>query len=266
MDIRLIAVDLDGTLLTSAREVHPAGAASLRRADELGIQICFASGRNAASVRPFAASAGVCGSIVSCNGAYVLDASGVEVHHNELPRGAADIVFDYCQSEHVQLNLYSRESVFIAEESEWSRMYIERVRHLTPIKISWKELRSVPITKLLMIDSPDRIQFHRTALGHAIPDGEASQIVSEAEYLEFLAPGVNKSTGVQRIARIMGIEPEHVAAIGDYENDVELLRWAGYSGAVANAPVEVKSAASRIFASNDEGGVAEFIGSIVYND
>lgn len=266
MDIRLIAVDLDGTLLTSAREVHPAGAAALREAAGRGLAICLASGRNAASIKPFMVEAGIDGAIVSCNGAFVLGQSGEELLHVELPEEPASIVFEYCLAEGVQVVLYSKDRVYLAEESEWSRLYLKRVRNLEPHRVSWEALTGLHRTKLLLIDAPERIDLHRARLAEQVDPSTANAIVSEPEYLEFVAPGTNKLTGLRLIAERAGLNSSQVAAIGDYENDIEMLGWAGYSGAVDNAPDIVKVAAGRVFASNNEGGVAEFVKSIVYNE
>lgn len=88
---------------------------------------------------------------------------------------------------------------------------------------------------------------------------------SEAEYLEFLSAKANKGEGLREIARRKGIERHEIAAIGDYSNDVPMLEYAGVSAAVSNASDDCKAVADRIVESNEEGGVASFVDSILSN-
>jgi hydroxymethylpyrimidine pyrophosphatase-like HAD family hydrolase len=86
---------------------------------------------------------------------------------------------------------------------------------------------------------------------------------SEPEYLEFMHPLWNKGNGLRLLAEYMNIPQEQTAAIGDYLNDLEMLQYAGYSGAVANGAEAVRMIADVIAPSNDDGGVAWFIDRIL---
>lgn len=265
MDIRLIAMDLDGTLLTTNRELHPNHVSALRRASEASITLCLASGRNVLGIRPYFEAANLTGPIVSSNGAYALSANGETLEDRVLDPGVARSILNFCRSQGIQVNAYAQDRVLMASVSEWSELYTRRVVHFEPILTDWDTLVGTAANKLLLIDHPAKIAEYQVALASIIPSSSANPVVSEPEYLEFLAPGVNKLTGVQAVARKMGLNRGQVAAIGDYENDLELVQWASYSGAVANAVPSVLEHATQVFASNDEGGVAEFIDSIVYN-
>jgi len=265
MPIRLIAIDLDGTLLTRFREVHPRALDAIHKAVVHGIQICLASGRNSVSVRRFFEEVGITGHVVSCNGAYSEDSEGRCLNHAPLSPDASRSALHFAAKEGIQVIAYSPEGVFLSCESKWSELYVQRVRHLTPHRISSDELLQLACTKVLYVADSAEIDRIRTQLPVELGAEYVSSVVSEPEYLEFLAPGVNKVTGIRAVTSALGVAQSEVAAIGDYENDLEMLRWAGFSAAVSNGHPEVLAIVDKVVSSNDEGGVADFIDSIVYN-
>lgn len=263
--VRLIAIDLDGTLLTSDRTIHPRSAEAVRRAAEAGVCIVLASGRVVSTMRPFASELGLSPPYVSCNGAYVLDSQGDEVHHMGVRPEVSHRVIDYADQCGCHLNVYCRDDVFFLRDSGWGDVYRGRAKLLSPTIRSAEVLKSLEPTKMMIVDDPESLQIHQEKLVRSLDPQSVETVISEAEYLEFLAPGVSKATGLEALASRMGIRREETAAIGDYHNDVAMLHWAGVSGTVANAVEEAKTAADRVWGSNNEGGVADFIDSIVQN-
>lgn len=266
MPIRLIALDLDGTVLTSERIPHPAIAASVARAVDRGIVVCLASGRTVASIRAFAAEIGIAAPMVGCNGAYTVRADGSELHHEPVPDFVRDRILDYADSAGVHVNLYSRDEVVYPEESPWNDLYLSRVKNLAPRRVDKATMRRTTVTKLLLIDEPARIQQHLAYLRTQVSPDEGAVTISEPEYLEFLPPRVDKGFAVAKVAEDLGIERTEVAAMGDYLNDLEMLEWAGLSAAPANAADEILRLVDRRFSSNNEGGAAEFVDWIVSNE
>ncbi|MCI0479194.1 Cof-type HAD-IIB family hydrolase, partial [Candidatus Uhrbacteria bacterium] len=107
-DIRLIALDLDGTFLRDDRSIPEKNAEAVRAAVRSGVDICLASGRVIGSIRPFCDLIGFRGPIVSCNGAFIADKTGREIHHSALPVGVRDIVVRYVRENRLHLNVYCR--------------------------------------------------------------------------------------------------------------------------------------------------------------
>lgn len=261
--VRLLAVDLDGTLLTSARDPHPESAAALRRAQAAGVVVVLASGRCTASVRAIAREIGLAGPVVGCNGAHVVGADDSELLHLHLTADVRDAVLDYVGNGGPHLNVYCRDEVYYADEGPWEAIYRTRVQNVNPQRVEATFLRGVLPTKMLLMDDPARIPLHRRALLDRLLGSEFSTTVSEPEYLEFLPASANKGLGLQVVAHQLGMDRAEVAAIGDYANDLEMLRWVGTPGAVANASEPVLEAATLVVRSNDEGGVADFVDRIV---
>lgn len=258
-DFRLIALDLDGTLLTSDREVHPAAAYAIARALDQGVHVCLASGRAVNTMFPVADALGLRGPIVSCNGAYVLGPNREVVHHRKIPDGPRDAILQYGADRGLHANVYVGEQVYFSSDGHWAETYRARTGVREEAVLPWDQLASFEPTKVLLIDSPAAIPGHRERLLASLPAGQASITLSEAEYVEMLPPNTNKCEGLKAVAAVLKLGRHQVAAVGDYLNDLEMLGWAGFSGAVANGASAVRDAAEVLVTSNDDGGAAEFI-------
>lgn len=260
----MIALDLDWTLLDANRDIPAENQKAIRRALDKGIVVVLASGRNASSIQQYWLGMDLEGPVVSCNGAFVLDALGEEVHHESVPDPIRDELVLFAEDADTHVAIYSRNRVLCAGQNEWSTLYTSRLRNFSPEQVAGPELRSVDATKVLFIDDPTRIQAHKDLL-EVEYSAKTYMTVSEPEYLEFMAPTVDKSRGLMVLAGALGIDRSEVAAMGDGLNDLEMVQWAGFGAAPANAIEKVREAADRLFPSNDELGAAHFIDSIVYN-
>src|SRR5690349_23775047 len=96
--IKLIAIDLDGTMLDSQRRLSEGSLEAVQEATEAGVRVCLASGRAVNTIIPFADQLSLRGPIVSCNGAYVLGADREEVHHSTLPNDVTRLILSYAQA------------------------------------------------------------------------------------------------------------------------------------------------------------------------
>jgi Cof subfamily protein (haloacid dehalogenase superfamily) len=265
LDVRLIATDLDGTLLDSGRRPHPLAVEALRRAHRAGLALCLASGRVSSAVRSFAGTLGLPCWIVACNGAHALAPDGRELCHASLQPRVREAVEEFAREMGCHLNLYSRDQVVCLVEGPLGDMYRARVRQVLVETPPTAASRRLSATKMMLVAEPERVPEFASRFAARFSPGEVAITVSEAEYLEFLPPGVDKSHGLAHVAAALGICRAEVAAIGDFHNDIEMIRWAGLGGAVANAEPEVRAVADVIVASNDEGGCAEFVDAILEN-
>lgn len=264
--IELLAIDLDGTLLNEEREIPEENVRAVRRAKDAGMRVVIATGRVLSAVRRYTERLGLDDPIVCSNGAYVVAGDGTEIAHQCLPTSGRDALIEYGERTGAHLNLYSRESLYFLRETPWCAVYRRRAGFESTVTLDGDKARAVEATKMLLIDEPERLPSHVAALRGPIEAGQVTVVYSEPEYVEFLRPGVHKGLGVQAVARYLGVESNRVAAIGDYLNDLEMLRWAGVSGAVANAHPEVRAAAERVVPANKEAGVARFIDSLIHNE
>ncbi len=260
---KLAALDLDGTTLTHLREPHPTVFEAVQEAQSAGITVVLASGRIHPSMARFASALGVEYPIVCGNGAHVLGTGAVELSHVGLDSSSGSVIWDYADSNDLHINLYSRADLFYRAETRWSDLYHERLGFRLGSVVPRNDALAHDITKMMIVDEPSKISSHRAHFEKVLDPKKARMTESEPEYLEFLAPDVDKAHGVQVVANSLGLTTSEVAVLGDYLNDLEMIRWAGLGACVANAHPDVVKAASKVFSSNDNGGAAEFLLSLI---
>ena len=262
MPIKLIAVDLDGTLLRADHTPHPYALEQLLRAKDAGLQVVIASGRSVQSIRKVLEGSWSIDCAVATNGADVW-ASSVSVVQEHLDQAVKRVALDFAISKGLHLSCYSTEGTYALRESEYLDEYRELVKGV-PVQLRTPEqVLGMPIFKFVYIADADTVPFLRKELEPYLSSLNAEMTESAPRYLEIMPLKVNKGSGLKHLCRQLGIEHSEMAAIGDYRNDVEMIQLAGLSGAVGNALLEVKKLASHTVSSNEEGGVGEFIARYV---
>jgi Cof subfamily protein (haloacid dehalogenase superfamily) len=263
MPVRLIAVDIDNTLFTSDRIPHPKSVAAIQRAVQSGVTVLLASGRIGPSVKLIAEAVGLGSNPrICCNGADVVGHNDEPVYHWSLSAPSITAVAEYAAEEGIHLNLYTQAEILFVTETPWGDVYRQRVGSIEPAHTQLSSALESPILKALMLDDADAIARHRANLEQRL--GEDARLTeSEPEYLEVLPVGVSKGLALKTLCERLGIAQEETAAIGDYLNDLEMIQWAGVGAAVQNAHPTLRQHANRVVSSNDDGGVGEFIDSLV---
>lgn len=261
----LLAIDLDGTTLTKDRKPHPKNYEAFRRAAENGLLIVPATGRSKDSLRPYAEALGLGQAAICCNGAHVVGPTGEDVAHHGVDRTVFDLLVSYGKEMDVHVHMYSYGRLIFFEPSPWGDLYVSRLTTLEATYCDIATARNLPITKVMIVDDASRIPLHLARLRPQLDPQMAAITESEPEYLEFLHPLANKGHALHTLAEALGVPQERTAAIGDYLNDLEMIRWAGIGAAVANALSEIREIADVVVASNEDGGVASFIDSLLVN-
>lgn len=262
MNIRLLAIDIDGTLLNSQRQVSPGNREALKRVQEAGVVACLASGRLIPTLMPIAEAAGVKGPTITCNGAHVETAEGEVLMSATLSERAQAAVLAYSRENHVTANLYQPRRVLSTHESNMLELYRGRTG-AQPLVMGWDRLAQEAPTKMIFIDHPEANERHARHFDPLQDELDFDLTVSEPEYLEFLPKNVHKGTAVQVLANHLGLKREEVAAIGDYYNDLEMVKWAGLGGAMGSGAQALKDAADVVVPGNDADGLAVFIERIL---
>lgn len=260
MTVKLLAIDLDGTLLNKDRKISSKNQDAIRRAQDAGVTVMLASGRIRPSMVPFAESLGIEFPIVCGNGTYAYLAPEEPLYSLHLHSSVSEALIAYATEKDIHLNLYTSDAMYFLSETPWAELYRKRVETIIPQSYSPADAQTY--IKAMIVDHPHHIQEHRKKLA-SILGVETRATESEAEYLEFMSTKATKGYALAQVAAQLGIEQGETAAIGDYLNDVEMLEWAGISAAVENAHSGAKQAAKVTVSSNELDGVAEFIDAYV---
>ncbi len=264
MTVRLLATDLDGTLLRRDGTISPRTRQALQAAEAAGLVVAFVTGRPPRWLDAVVEDTGHLGVAVGANGAVLYDLHTEQV----LSVHALDVASVQALSTDLRAAFpavhFAVEYIdgFAAEPGyvhDWqiNPATDRQGRSVAPPQIGpVSEIARRPAVKLLAKDREAEVdQFLRSA--DELLAGRASIThSSRVGLLEIAAHGVTKASGLAELAAMHGIAQHEVVAIGDMPNDVSMLQWAGTSYAVANAHPAAKQAADHIVGSNEDDAVA----------
>jgi Cof subfamily protein (haloacid dehalogenase superfamily) len=257
---RLVATDLDGTLVRSDGRVSPRTRAALDQAREAGACVVFVTGRPVRWMADVVADTGLAGHAICSNGALLVDlATGRAVLRRLLRPDLAVAVGERLRAALPGLVFAVEREDGFAREAEYSPRFDRGLEHeVAPLA----GIASSPLLKLLgrhERSSSDEL----VATARRVLDGEASVTHStdagRGGLLEVAAPGVTKASTLAAYADRLGLGAADVVAFGDMPNDLEMLAWAGTAYAMANAHPDVLAAVQRVAPPNDEDGVAQVL-------
>ncbi|MEV7288217.1 Cof-type HAD-IIB family hydrolase [Streptomyces sp. NPDC093252] len=264
---RLIATDLDGTLLRDDKSVSPRTVAALAAAEEAGIEVFFVTGRPARWMDVVSDHVHGHGLAICGNGAAVVDLHGGPGAHRFVTVRdlARDNALDAVRllRDAAPGTVYAVEQTYgFNQEPDYPKLHMEIPDVRAPAEVLLRgdaPGASEPVLKILAhhptLDPDVFLALARTAIG----DRANVTRSSPSALLEISGPGVSKASTLALCCAERGISPEEVVAFGDMPNDVEMLTWAGRSYAMGNAHPEVIAAASGRTVANNEDGVAVII-------
>lgn len=267
MDIKLIALDLDGTLLDRDHTTIPQrNLDALRRAAESGVSLAIASGRSWSLIRETVQALGRVRYGLTANGAYVLDTdTGEAVVQEGMDRTQCMEIIRILRRYGLPYELYLDGGNYV------QRSDTEKIRCYTLSPAFW-EVFSRNVT---LVD--DMLE----AVEHGIPEkfdifyvpeqvrpaliqelkgtGPFEDASGREESMELTTANVNKGKALANLSAMLGLLPEQVMAFGDADNDLEMLAWAGWSFAMENGTDAAKTAARYLAPANDKAGVGQVI-------
>lgn len=260
-DIRMIACDLDGTLLNSKHQMTKRTELALRKAMARGIQVVLATGKTRASAVSLIEHLGLKTPGVFVQGLQVYNADGTLRYQETMPVDLARRVITYAEMRGFGVIAYSGNRLLVrAKDSRFDFLAAYHEPPLEPIGNLVNHLDTLSINKLIVVGSePAAVRNMRWQLEQQ-HNGKLTITMSAVSInVEILPFGASKGKAVMAVARDLAIAPEHIMAIGDGENDVEMLQYVGWGVAVANASPKLKQVAQAIVADHDHDGVAEAV-------
>ncbi|MGV6988005.1 sugar-phosphatase [Testudinibacter sp. P80/BLE/0925] len=260
---KLIALDLDGTLLNTQKEISPRNQAAISAAREQGAQVILASGRPHIGMQKYLKQLGMTGDndyVLCFNGARVERVSDGRVINSKMLRGKdAKLVAAYARQFGLNTHAFSPTRGLITPQASHYTQHEADSNGIDFTLLDFAELDDdEPIIKSMMIDPPQLLQ---TIIDDMPSELRARYTIvrSAPFFLEFIHPEVNKGAGVAALAQHLQIQPEEIICCGDAGNDLHMLQYAGLGVAMGNATDELKAIADYITADHNESGVAEVI-------
>ena len=252
--VRLVASDLDGTLLRPDETVSERTRRAVAAARDAGITVVLVSGRPPRNIGRLAERVGVGGIAICANGAVVWDLDrGTMLDCSPMAADlAARLVHDLREAIPGALFAVELERGY-GREAGWD----DGLRPAPPevLEADALELITGPVTKLLVRHPTLPFEEVAERARRAIGD-DAVATWAGLRLVEISAAGVTKASALERLCRRLGVAASEVVAVGDMDNDLAMLEWAGTAVAVANATQDVLDAADEVTAANTDDGVA----------
>jgi Cof subfamily protein (haloacid dehalogenase superfamily) len=267
--IQLVAVDLDGTLLNSQHEMTPRTESALKAAMSRGVKVVIATGKTIQAADHLLKRLGVNSLGIFNQGTVIYNADGSLHSQQTLEPGIARQVITFAEDRGHQLAIYSGSRIL-------TRQLHDRIEELTthyhePMPEVVGPLQNmvgkVPVNKIIAIYPGDGREIKALRWQLTMQLNGSARIMSAGipDEMEILPAKASKGSALKALLKEFGIPTSQVMAIGDGENDIEMLQLVGLGVAVGNAGSHVKEVAKVVVASNDEDGVAEAIERFVLN-
>ncbi len=255
--IKLVALDLDGTLLDNDGRLPARNVQRIAEAQAQGVGIMLATGKTRQSAVSLIAEMGLNMPSVFSQGLLVCAADGSIMREVTLDWRLAEEIVNYLDEQALPYVAYNRDGILVrCDHPYFADLYAKYGEPYPQVLDSLAgRTRELRIHKFLIGD-PLNLAARRVDLEQRF--GRTGKIYQAVpEYVEIMPQGLSKGGGVRWLLQQLGISPERLLAVGDGENDIEMLQLAGIGVAMGNANATVKAAADAIVGSNDDGGVAE---------
>ena len=264
--IRLIAVDMDGTLLNHEGKLTSRTINAAKAAMEKGAKFVLSSGRMPGALRAFAKEIGVNAPCVCFNGGAAVDVFTDEIfYQTPVPIELAKDIAETAESMGLYIHAFINGGYIAPVYNEKTAQY-EKLTTVKATVVNGKvseNMTEAPM-KVLVLDTPEGVEKVLPILQEKF-DGRASIMRSQKHLIECVDKNTSKAGALEHLIGVLGIDREETLAFGDGQNDLEMLKWANESYVMDNASDAVKNACDRfrIAPSNKEDGVAQVIEQLI---
>jgi Cof subfamily protein (haloacid dehalogenase superfamily) len=258
---KLIAIDMDGTLLTEDKIITAKTKNAIKAANSLGVKIVLTTGRPIQGIKHYLDELQLTSKddyVIGLNGALICRTDDYSIiSSNETLKGK-DLKYIYNKVKVLKtyFHAFTKDEDLVNIESKFSRDEEKRINLKVRVVDFLAEIKDDDEILKVVLEEEKFVLDEITA---QIPKElfEEYNVIRSVDFmLEFMKKGCNKASGLKKLARYLGISQEEIIAIGDAENDREMIKYAGLGVAMGNAEDEIKSLANFITKSNEENGVS----------
>lgn len=255
---KLIAIDIDGTLLTSKKILLEETKKDLIAAHEKGVVVCICTGRGYPAAKRYIEQINLNIPLILYNGSRVRMSGNSDIVYNQvIPKDIAKSIYNLIESYNGTCLFWREDKLYFNKNDEYAIGY-EKLTTIKPtILTEVNDELFTNINKFIWCGSEEYLEKVQSEI---LVDFEGvNYFKSQPIYLEIVPPNVDKGNTLKYLCESLNITPDEVIAIGDEANDIPMLLYAGLGVAMGNAKDEVKKSANYITLTNDENGVGEVI-------
>lgn len=262
---KMIAIDIDDTLLTDELIITDGTKAALKAAMDQGVIVTLATGRMYASAKKIASQLGLNVPLITYHGSLVKNLVDEKVlYERAVPSNEAKKIYQFCKERNLHLQLFINDQVYSEEENKWIIGYSRLTGLAYHIEPDFTKLLDHPSQKMLILEEAERIEPLIQELSHVVSD-QVHLTRSKPSYLEITHSEGKKSDAITHLAEHFGCQLSEVIAIGDSWNDREMIEVAGLGVAMGNANPAIKEIANYLTKSNNEEGVRHVVEKFILN-
>lgn len=266
-DIKLLVLDIDGTLTNSKKEISPETKRAIKLIQERGHKVMLASGRPTSGMRRFEKELELekyGGYLLSFNGGRIINCrTGNVVFQKIFPSVLVPQAYHFAKENNCGLITYMGDKIISMGPTD---EYIElesRINGMPVVQVSdFLNFVDFEVNKLLMTAEPGPAEKYTEYLSEKYGD-RISVYRSEPFFIEWMPKGIDKASSIDRMLSSVGLTRENTICCGDGYNDLTMIEYAGVGVAMANAQPKVKEKADYITASNDEDGIVQVIDEFI---
>lgn len=276
MNYKLVAIDCDNTLIKHNGEIHEDNIKAINMILNKGIKVVIATGRNDILVKDYMDEAGFKEEIViGCNGASIRDLKDYSIIQlNYIPKHTMKKMIDICIENDIKAKMFTLEESYSTTKENSGNELKEFLTHYTKqlsmsLEYKFEEdlyslIEKKEFLKMVILENDREKLLNIQNKFKQLDDINA--VISAKNCLDIMKKGISKGNALKEYANMLGIKREEIVAIGDSENDLEMLNFASFSVAMGNADNIIKEACNMVTLTNDEGGVAQAIYKIFGNE
>jgi Cof subfamily protein (haloacid dehalogenase superfamily) len=252
-NIKLIALDVDGTLVNDEHQLTTRVIEAVRTASQKGVMVALCTGRGPFNTLPVFEKLGINGYMLSHNGGVTCYSEPYRVlEQSTFHVAEVQTLIEYCRGQQVHFDLCAVEQLYCETIGEYEQKMYQHFL-IEPVLLDDVLHLTEPIVKLTLFGERTHMDVVERDCAN-IPHG-FNMIRSDERFIDFMLPNISKGAALARLCKRYEIAPEEVLAIGNYYNDCEMITFAGIGIAVANAPDDLKALADDVTTSNNEDGV-----------